>query len=113
MYFYATKPEFISPWNLCIKAKPWFMAYGCFMEDIELGSHLSIKAKYFWPEGDRFRQVPLYNLKRNCIRCYNILYIITNIAESLIPKHHTQSCIVSVHKMNMHVHAMKYEYRIY
>ena len=30
------------------------------MEDIELGSHLSIKAKYFWPEGDRFRQVSLY-----------------------------------------------------
>ena len=60
MHFYVTKCEFISPWNLCLKAKPQFMAYGCFMEDIELGSHLSIKAKYFWPEGDRFRQVSLY-----------------------------------------------------
>ena len=59
MHFYVTKREFISPWNLCLKAKPRFMAYGCFMEDIELGSHLSIKAKYFWPEGDRFRQVSL------------------------------------------------------
>ena len=47
MHFYVTKPQ--------------FMAYGCFMEDIELGSHLSIKAKYFWPEGDHFRQVPLYS----------------------------------------------------
>ena len=56
---FIAKPEYISPWNLCIKAKPQFMAYGCFMEDIELGSHLSIKAKYFWPEGDHFRQVPL------------------------------------------------------
>ena len=57
---FIAKPEYISPWNLCIKAKPQFVAYDCFMEDIELGSHLSIKAKYFWPEGDRFRQVPLY-----------------------------------------------------
>jgi len=30
------------------------MACGCFIEDIELSSYLSIKAKYFWPEGDRF-----------------------------------------------------------
>ena len=36
------------------------MAYGCFMEDIELGSHLSIKAKYFWPKGDR--STVLYDL---------------------------------------------------
>ena len=47
MHFYVTKREFISPWNFFLKAKPRFMAYGCFMEDIELGSHLSIKAKYF------------------------------------------------------------------
>ena len=44
--------------NLCIKAKPWFVAYGYFIEDIGLSSHLSIKAKHFWPKGDRFRQVP-------------------------------------------------------
>jgi len=25
-------------------AKPWFVAYGCFLEDTELDSHLSIKA---------------------------------------------------------------------
>jgi len=30
--------------ELCIKTKPWFAAYGCFMEDIELGSHFSMKA---------------------------------------------------------------------
>ena len=46
--------------DLCIKAKPWFVAYGCFIENIELGSHFSIKAKNFWLEGDRFRQVLLY-----------------------------------------------------
>jgi len=39
---------------------PWFVVYGCFIEDIQLGSHLCIKAKHFWPEGDCFRQVPLY-----------------------------------------------------
>ena len=33
--------------NLCIKAEPWFVAYGCFIEDVK-----SIKAKDFWPEGD-------------------------------------------------------------
>ena len=41
------------------KAQPWFVAYGYFIEDIEIGSHLSIKAKYFWLEGDHFRQVPV------------------------------------------------------
>ena len=47
--------------NLKIGLECLFMASpGCFMEDIELGSHLSIKAKYFWPEGDCFRQVSLY-----------------------------------------------------
>ena len=35
--------EYISPWNLCILAKSWFVAYGYFMEGIELGSHLFIK----------------------------------------------------------------------
>ena len=44
-----------------MKAAPWVVAYGCFIKDIELVSHLSIKAKYFWPEGDLFRQVPLYS----------------------------------------------------
>ena len=39
------------------------MAYGGFMEDIELGSHLSIKAKYFWTEGVRFRQTLGYILE--------------------------------------------------
>ena len=73
MHFIA-KPEYTSPWNLCIKAKPQFMAYGCFMEDTELGSHLSIKTKYFWPEGDRFRQVPLYSIIV-IVHSYNFLFI--------------------------------------
>ena len=49
--------------NLCIKAKPWFVVYGCFIEATELGSHLSIKSKYFWPEGDRFRQVCINTMR--------------------------------------------------
>ena len=39
-----------NPRNLRIKAKPWFVAYGCFIEDIELGSHLSIKANISGPK---------------------------------------------------------------
>ena len=49
------------------------MAYGCFIEDIALGSHLSITAKHFWPEGDRFRQVPLYiPTKKNSLAVINL-----------------------------------------
>ena len=40
------------------------------MENAELGSHLSTKAKYFWPEGDRFRQLPLYIESKHPIPCY-------------------------------------------
>jgi len=49
-----TKDSYIGTFVLRPNHSLWPMA------DIELGSHLFIKAKHFWPEGDRFRQVPLY-----------------------------------------------------
>ena len=42
--------------NLCIKVKAYSKLSGRFVQGSELGSHLSTKATFFWPEGDCFGQ---------------------------------------------------------